>query len=134
MKSLRSNAGIIVRSGAALFTLAAMMGLLAGCMMTAAPHPLVGTWSIAIEAGGEAPELTLTVANDLTGAFTSPDSETPFQITEVVVEGNAVSFKVVFNVQGQEIPASFKGTVEGDVLEGELDTDFGLLPMTGKRM
>ena len=133
MKSLRSEAGNIARSGAALLSFAAMMGLLAGCM-TAPPHPLVGSWAIEVDAGGQTLLQTLTVIRDLTGVFTVADSESTFPITDLMLEGNSVSFKVVFDFQGQELPVTFTGTVEGDVLTGEYDTQLGPAPMTGKRI
>ena len=137
MRSLRSEAGNIARGGAALLTLAAMMGLLAGCSLMGLgtpPNPLVGTWSIEIDAQGQTLLQTLTVADDLTGTITMEEAENPFPITELMVEGNAVSFSVVFSIQGFEIAASFTGTIEGDVLTGEYDSDQGTGAVTGKRM
>lgn len=80
-----------------------------------------------------ASEQVLTVNKDLTGTVSAPDLGEPMEILNATVEGQSVSFGIVFDMQGQQLEAEFKGTIDGDSISGEYITDFGNATVTGTR-
>ena len=54
-------------------------------------------------------------------------------LTGVTVQDNAVSFQTIIDAQGQTLTLRFSGTIDGDSLAGNFDTDFGAIPVTGVR-
>jgi|TARA_Y100000310_G_scaffold286900_1_gene311443 Na+-transporting NADH:ubiquinone oxidoreductase subunit NqrB len=105
-----------------------------GCATTGAINPAVGTWSVVIAAPqGDSPG-TLSINEDLTGAMTmtmAPGEETV--LNNAAFADGSLTFDVVFNIQGNEIPAKFVGTIVGDEVTGEFQTDFGNAGVTGTR-
>ncbi|MBT72367.1 MAG: hypothetical protein CMQ15_10080 [Gammaproteobacteria bacterium] len=107
----------------------AIMALLASC---AAPgSPGVGVWDVSIvtpvgEQGG-----TWTINADGTGIMGSDQGDQA--IEGIMFDGNSVAFNVDFDAGGQSLSLSFSGTVEGDSLDGEFDSDFGAIPVNGTR-
>lgn len=106
--------------------------LLAACASTA-PHPLIGNWEITIETPIGAMTANLNVNPDLTGQMSSQDLGAA-ALAGVSVSGEAVSFSTTVNAQGQSLTLAFAGNVVGDTLTGNFNTDFGAIPVTGRRL
>ena len=75
---------------------------------------------------------TLDVASDLSGSMSSEQLGAT-AMNNVTVNGNAVTFNVVVDAQGQTLALNFSGTIEGDNLTGNFDSDFGAIPVTATR-
>ena len=112
----------------------AMTALISGCatMGGGSANPFVGTWDIVGESPAGSFEQALVITSDLTGTIESEDADT-LDISNVATEGNSATFDVVFDIQGQQLPAKFVGTIDGDSLSGEYITDFGNATLTGTR-
>ncbi|MDK1021439.1 MAG: hypothetical protein QGD90_07365 [Candidatus Hydrogenedentes bacterium] len=112
----------------------AMTALISGCatMGGGSANPFVGTWDIVVDSPLGTSEQTLVIASDMTGAIETAEIGT-LEISNVASEGNAASFDVVFDIQGQQLPAKFVGTIDGDSLSGEYITDLGNATVTGTR-
>lgn len=131
----RVHASRYLRRTLMTLTALAMAGTLTGCAMLGfgAKNPLVGTWNLDISSQLGDSTQVLTVADDLTGGVTLPDDGGTMEISETTVEDNAVTFKITFNIQGEELPATFEGTIEGDSISGEYVTELGNATVTGTR-
>ncbi|MCH7911187.1 MAG: hypothetical protein IIB38_16430 [Candidatus Hydrogenedentes bacterium] len=69
--------------------------------------------------------------DDMTGKYSGDIGS--FDITNVVVDGNAVTFDVTLEVQGQSLPSKFVGTLEGGVISGDLNYGAGKAVMKGEK-
>lgn len=107
--------------------------LLSACAGTSAPHPLVGAWEITIETPIGAMNANLNVNEDMSGALSSQDLGSA-PLTGVTVNGDAVNFSTVVDAQGQSLTLVFAGTVTGDLMSGSFNTDFGAIPVSGRRL
>lgn len=124
----------VAQRAAAMFVTVALLGGLSGCaLLGGASNPLVGSWDITVESQLGTQTQTLVVADDLTGSVESADLGGALPISEVSVEGNAVSFKLTFDIGGQKLEAKFEGTIEGDKITGTYVTDLGNGEVTGTR-
>lgn len=104
---------------------------LAACASTP-PNPFVGVWDISIDSPVGVMEANLNIAPDLTGNMSSGDlGATPLENISVV--DNAVSFTANVDAQGMMLTLNFSGTIAGDALAGNFDTEFGAIPVTGVR-
>ncbi|HIA47098.1 MAG TPA: hypothetical protein EYN96_03805 [Candidatus Hydrogenedentes bacterium] len=114
----------------------ALAVVLAGCATSGGGNvnPAVGTWDMTVDSPAGVLPMTLTINADLTGSIllTEPD-EASFDITDTAVDGQALTFGVTLEFQGQEIAAKFNGTVDGDAITGEIETDFGNASVEGTR-
>ncbi|MDO8907650.1 MAG: hypothetical protein Q7W55_04015 [Pseudohongiella sp.] len=107
---------------------------LSACASTAsAPHPLVGAWEITIETPIGAMNANLLVNQDMSGQLSSQDLGSA-PLTGITVNGDAVNFSTVVDAQGQSLTLVFAGTVVGDLMSGSFNTDFGAIPVSGRRM
>lgn len=104
---------------------------LAACASTPA-NPFVGMWDVSINTPVGVMGATLDVNPDLMGTMSSDDLGTT-DLQGITVTGNAVSFNVVVDAQGQSLALSFAGTIEGDNLTGNFDSDFGAIPVSATR-
>ena len=130
---MRFNLSVVTR-----FTLVfACAALFVGCASLGGggeKNPFVGTWDLKVVSGlGDFPQ-QLVINDDLTGAVTTESLGVALIIENVAVEGNNVSFDIVFEIEGQELPAEFDGTIDGDSISGEYVTDLGNGSVTGTRM
>lgn len=107
--------------------------VLAACASTTPPNPLIGNWEITIETPVGAMTANLTVNPDLSGQMSSGDLGVA-SLAGVSVVGEAVSFSTTVNAQGQSLTLAFAGNVVGDSLTGSFDTDFGAVPVSGRRL
>lgn len=123
------------RSGMAVVMAMALVGVLAGCATGggAPKNPLVGSWTLTVNSPMGESEQGLVVNSDLTGTLEMAEMGMSVDVTDVTAEGNNVSFKIVFDLGGQELPATFEGVVTGDAIEGEFVTDMGNASVTGVR-
>lgn len=109
---------------------------LAGCASLGggASIPAVGTWAITVDSPVGLAEMTLTINADMSGAVSMTEpAEASFAISDAAVDGQSLSFSMEFEFQGQSIPATFQGTIDGDAITGEFMTDFGNAAVTGTR-
>lgn len=113
----------------------ACAALFAGCASLGggAKNPFVGTWDLTVVSALGTNQQTLVVNNDLTGTVTSLGLGDAISIENVAVDGNNVRFEVVFEIQGQQLPAEFEGTIDGDSISGDYITDLGNGNVTGSR-
>ena len=103
---------------------------LAACAGGAA-NPIVGTWdTVAVTPVGEQ-AATWTISADGTGVMSGEAGDQA--IDGIMMDGNSLSFEVAIDAGGQSLNLSFSGTVEGDSLSGEFDSDFGAFSVTGSR-
>jgi hypothetical protein len=80
-----------------------------------------GTWTMTLETpqGTANPTLVLKQSgSELTGTYAGRMGEAPLTGS---VKGNAVTFSVKVNAQGQEFELVFNGTAEGEGLKGTVD-------------
>ncbi|MES3008954.1 MAG: hypothetical protein V4751_14415 [Pseudomonadota bacterium] len=105
--------------------------LLAACASTP-PNPAVGIWDINMETPVGAMVVTLDIQPDLSGTMSSGDLGS-VTLNGVAVEGNALNFEATVDAQGQTVALRFAGTIDGDNLAGNFDTDFGAIPVAGVR-
>lgn len=105
---------------------------LSACATSSAPHPFVGPWLITIDTPFGAMDSNLDINSDLSGTMSSADLGAA-DIDSVTVDGNNVRFAVEVDAQGQSLVLDFSGTVDDDMLRGTFNTDFGAIPVTGRR-
>ncbi len=107
------------------------VALLVGCA-AGGPPPGVGVWGIEMNTPLGAIPAILTLNADGSGIM-SADQLGEAPISGVMYEGNTVTFSAEIDAQGQTLVLDFSGTVEGDSIEGEFDSDFGAFSVTGTR-
>ena len=134
-------------SGLRLLCLAAVASIAAACSMTpasqqSAPPPppaakgtdVTGTWELMVESpmGTRPSDAVFTQTGEtLGGKMVSPRGEVPLNGT---VKGDAISFGLNVNVQGQNLQIDYTGTVTGDTMSGTVVFgSFGDGKWTGKR-
>jgi len=93
---------------------------------------LVGTWELTSESPQGVRTSTLKIKEDMTGTYTTRDSETP--ITDLKVEVEEVAFKVMRKFGEREVPMEFKGRLDGTTLKGQFITTRGSREVTGKKI
>jgi hypothetical protein len=87
-----------------------------------------GTWEITSDSQLGELVRTLIVKPDGTGTYND------FAITDFTLDGNAVSFSVTIDVQGQEMPLDLEGTYEGKEFTGNFNADgSAVAELTGKQ-
>lgn len=106
--------------------------LLTACAGTSAPHPLVGTWAITIDTPVGSMAGNLNINPDMTGDMSSTELGSA-ALNGITVDGEAVQFSTTVDAQGQSITLAFNGTVTGDQLAGQFNTDFGPIAVSGVR-
>jgi hypothetical protein len=123
--------------------LAAAVSLIAAPAM-AAGSPLVGSWDTVAKTdfGELKATVTVTEAGDgyaidikdvpLEGAPPAPPAP-PGAITDIAVDGANFSFKRKLTTPQGDIELAYKGTVDGDSLTAEVNSQFGTVPVTGTR-
>jgi hypothetical protein len=117
------------------FAVASLMAcVLAGCATGGSVNPLVGTWNFVVESQLGTLEQVVMINDDLTGVIkmTEP-SEVELIPGNIMLDGDKVTFDVVFDIEGQELPAQFVGMLDGDSITGEYVTDLGNGTVTGTR-
>jgi hypothetical protein len=82
--------------------------------------PLVGSWTLTISMGAKDFDVTVVVNPDLTGTAQAEWSGETADLENVVSEGNDASFACP-DILGLE----FKGSIDGDIFEGDVNSDYG---------
>ena len=114
-------------SGLLVLSLATLVGCAAG-----GPPPAVGVWGVEMNTPlGNLPAV-LTLNEDGTCTMAA-DALGEAPIEGIVYDGNMVTFTAEVDAQGTILVLEFSGTVEGDSIEGEFDSDFGAFGVTGTR-
>jgi D-glucosaminate-6-phosphate ammonia-lyase len=132
--------------GLRLLCLAAVASIAAGCMTTptqqSAPPPpaaakvtdVTGTWELNVESpmGSRASDAVFTqTGGTLGGKMVSSRGEVPLNGT---INGDAITFGINVNVQGQDLQIDYSGTVTGDTMSGTVVFgSFGDGKWTGKK-
>lgn len=83
-----------------------------------ATPPIVGNWTFTSVVSAQDTTLTRTleVNEDLTGVYKSDEDEWP--ISDLAVDGDAVTFAVTVQFGGQDVPLTFAGTIDGASMTG----------------
>jgi hypothetical protein len=88
----------------------------------------VGTWTLDLESERGARKQRLRVNPDLSALYGST------QVDAVTVDGNQISFPMKLEFGDQPFEMTFKGTVDGDALTGEVTSDRGTRVVKGTRV
>ena len=97
-----------------------------------AASPVVGTWEFTRETSRGTRTSTLKIKEDMTATYTVRDNE--LAVTDLKVDGNQISFKVMMRYGDNEVPMEFKGKVDGTTLVAERTTSRGTNKITGKKI
>jgi uncharacterized repeat protein (TIGR02543 family) len=104
---------------------------------------LIGKWELTSTSDRGTRRNLLTIRGDLSGRYETfgeipiqdlklEGSEIPIQ--DLKLEGNQVSFKVVTTFQDQTRESTFKGTLDGNTLKGQITSQNGTREVTGKKV
>ncbi len=93
---------------------------------------IVGTWEFTSTTQQGTRTSTLTIKEDMTGTYAGRQNETP--ITDLKIDGDQVSFKIVREFQGNSVTMEFKGKLEGTTLNGQFISERGSRDVTGKKI
>lgn len=104
-------------------TLASDMGEMAVEGKRGGAGGIAGTWNLVSDSQLGVLERVLTVNDDLSGTYASEDAE--FSVENLTEDGDAITFDVTLEAQGQELPLSFVGKLDGDALAGDFMMDGG---------
>ncbi len=108
----------IIRGVAAV---AFVIGLLASSQVGAQGVNITGDWAFTVQTdqGGGTPAITFKQDGEkLTGKYNGQLGAADLTGT---VKGSDVAFTFTIDVQGQQAPVSYKGTVEKNTMKGTLD-------------
>jgi len=94
--------------------------------------PFVGTWEFTRETSRGTRTSILKIKEDMTATYTVRDNE--LAVTDLKVNGNQISFKVMMRYGDREVSMEFKGKVDGTTLMGERTTSRGTSKVTGKKL
>lgn len=119
---------------ATLFACAALFVGCASLLSGGEKSPFIGTWDLTVESPLGTNYHQLSVNDDFSGTILTEDSDAGLPIKNVIVEENNVSFEIVFNYQGEDLPAKFVGVMTGDVIFGEYSSYVGNASVTAKRI
>ncbi|HAJ74891.1 MAG: hypothetical protein QGG54_05145 [Gammaproteobacteria bacterium] len=107
----------------------AIIALLASCAASVSPG--VGVWDVSINTPAGEQGGTWTLNADGTGVMGGGQGDQA--IDGIMFDGNNVTFSVDIDAGGQSLSLSFSGTVAGDSLDGEFESDFGAFSVSGTR-
>ena len=100
----------------------------------AKPANVAGEWSLTVEGPNGTGTPSVTFKQDganLTGTYKGRFGESPLKGT---VKGNDINFVATINAQGQEIPLTYAGAVDGDAMKGKVKFgEMGEGTFTGKK-
>lgn len=106
--------------------------------------PVVGSWATKISIGEGTIESTMTVAQAggghtveiVDGPMPGAPADAPAMpstISDVKVDGSTITFNRKLTTPQGEMALAYKGTVTGNEFAGEINSDFGAIPITGTR-
>lgn len=96
---------------------------------------ITGKWDVTIEAPGQQVTGTINFKKEedkFTGTISTSLGEGTF--TDVKATDDGFTATMHISVQGQDMSIPTTGKIDGDNLSGSLDTQFGMLPYSGKRI
>lgn len=108
----------IIRISAAVI---AVLGVLTTAQLVAQATNVTGEWlfNVTTDQGGGTPTLSFKQDGEkLTGKYQGQLGAADLTGT---VKGNAIRFTFTIDVQGQQAPVTYEGTVEKDTMKGKLD-------------
>ena len=118
----------------ALITFIFSISLLTACASFQTPaNPFIGQWDLTMDSPMGKSASTLIITPELTGTMTLAQLG-QVDISNAKVEGNNASFSMTISAMGQQIEATFGGVIEGDNINGTLNTSFGPSTITGVRV
>ena len=82
---------------------------------------LAGNWTLQVDSQLGDNEREFNVADDMTAVYVVEGEE--FEVEDLELDGDAVTFSVTLSLQGQEAMLDFEGELDGDSLTGELFMD-----------
>ena len=95
--------------------------------------PAAGVWDVELTTPQGAQQVSLTIVADGSGTLAGGPLAGQ-TINGISFDGNNVSFDISVAAQGQSLTLSFNGVVDGDSIEGEIDTPLGVsLSFSGSR-
>lgn len=105
-----------------LMTVVALaLGVFASTSLSAQATNVTGDWAFTVQTdqGGGSPTITFKQDGDkLTGKYNGQLGSADLTGT---VKGNAIHFTFTIDVQGQQAPVTYDGTVEKNTMKGKLD-------------
>jgi opacity protein-like surface antigen len=87
----------------------------------------VGTWKCEYEIGGQKRTSTMSIKQDgdkLAATMSWPDQKET-NLTDLVLEGDTLTFSAVRKMANLEIPIEYKLTIDGDMLKGKGASEYG---------
>ena len=97
------------------------LGLLTTARLSAQATNVTGEWTFTVQTdqGGGTPTITFKQDGEkLTGTYAGQLGNADLTGT---VKGNAIHFTFTIDVQGQQAPVTYDGTVEKNTMKGKLD-------------
>jgi hypothetical protein len=104
-----------------VLTVVVAFGLLSTARLAAQGTNVTGEWAFTVETdqGGGTPVITFKQDGEkLTGKYAGQLGNADLTGT---VKGNAIHFTFTIDVQGQQAPVTYDGTVEKNTMKGKLD-------------
>jgi hypothetical protein len=104
-----------------LTVVVAMLALLSSARISAQATNVTGEWAFDVQTDQGAGTPTITFKQDgekLTGKYVGQLGNADLTGT---VKGNAIHFTFTIDVQGQQAPVTYDGTVEKNTMKGKLD-------------
>ena len=105
----------------ALTVVVAMIALLGAAHLGAQANNVTGDWAFTVQTDQGGGEPTITFKQDgekLTGKYVGQLGNADLTGT---VKGNAIHFTFTLDVQGQQAPVTYDGTVEKNTMKGKMD-------------
>jgi len=102
-------------------TVVCLLGLLAPALVLAQAVNVTGDWAVEVQTdqGGGSPTLTFKQDGEkLTGTYNGQLGAADLTGT---VKGNAIHFTFTLDVQGQQAPVTYDGTVEKNTMKGTMN-------------
>ena len=97
------------------------LALLVSAQVLAQANNVTGEWAfnVTTDQGGGTPTITFKQDGDkLTGKYVGQFGSADLTGT---VKGDAISFTFAIDVQGQQAPAKYEGTIEKNTMKGKMD-------------
>jgi hypothetical protein len=93
---------------------------------------LVGKWELTTTSPRGTRTRVLTINDDMTGTYQVRDREVP--VKELKFENGQLTFTIEMSFGDRQFEMDFKGTVQGDQIQGEFTTSRGTREVTGKKV
>ena len=97
---------------------------------------LVGSWTVTIDTDGGELTGAITISEnngDYEGTMSLSVIPTPGSISDLSIDGQEVSFTVSFEVQGQGFDVEVTGTLDGDTMDGSIESPQGPANFTAEK-